>query len=83
MGRQDFETETLLAVGGFPDLPADHTLRAEGFDGSEDGTGRGTPIVPIAFSCKDHGADAGYVSPTMRSMGHDGGVPDLLCRWMS
>lgn len=24
-----------------------HTLRAEGFDASEDGTGRGTPIVPI------------------------------------
>lgn len=27
---------------------------------------------PIAFSCKDHGADAGGVSPTLRSMGHDG-----------
>jgi DNA (cytosine-5)-methyltransferase 1 len=26
----------------------------------------------IAFSCKDHGADAGEVSPTLRSMGHDG-----------
>lgn len=26
-----------------------HTLRAEGFDASEDGTGRGTPIVPVAF----------------------------------
>lgn len=26
----------------------------------------------IAFSCKDHGADAGDVSPTLRSMGHDG-----------
>ncbi|WP_302054387.1 DNA cytosine methyltransferase [Paenibacillus sp. AK121] len=25
-----------------------HTLRAEGFDASEDGTGRGTPIVPVA-----------------------------------
>lgn len=24
-----------------------HTLRAEGHDGSEDGTGRGTPIVPV------------------------------------
>ena len=32
--------------------PADvtHTLRAEGFDASEDGTGRGTPLVPVAFS---------------------------------
>jgi DNA (cytosine-5)-methyltransferase 1 len=26
-----------------------HALRAEGFDASEDGTGRGTPIVPVAF----------------------------------
>lgn len=26
----------------------------------------------IAFSCKDHGADAGEVAPTLRSMGHDG-----------
>ncbi len=109
-----------------------HSLRAEGFDASEDGTGRGTPIVPVAyacqgtnvgefgalragnghltggqpfvpvafrtsgncgawsagemvdtlstgadpsshligFSCKDHGADAGDISPTLRSMGH-------------
>lgn len=46
-----------------------HTLRAE-HDASEDGTGRGTPLVPIAFSCKDHGADAGAVSPPLRAMGH-------------
>jgi DNA (cytosine-5)-methyltransferase 1 len=26
-----------------------HSLRASGFDASEDGTGRGTPIVPVAF----------------------------------
>ena len=26
-----------------------HTLRGEGFDASEDGTGRGTPLVPVAF----------------------------------
>lgn len=26
----------------------------------------------IAFSCKDHGADAGELAPTRRSMGHDG-----------
>lgn len=29
-------------------------------------------LVPAAFSCKDHGADAGEVAPTLRSMGHDG-----------
>ncbi len=59
-GRQDFESETFIA----------HALRADGFDASEDGTGRGTPIVPIAFSCKDHGADAGPLAPTLRAMGH-------------
>lgn len=26
-----------------------HTLRGEGFDASEDGTGRGTPLVPIIY----------------------------------
>lgn len=41
MGRQDYETETAIAVA--------HALRGEGFDASEDGTGRGTPIVPISF----------------------------------
>jgi DNA (cytosine-5)-methyltransferase 1 len=50
-----------------------HTLRGEGFDASEDGTGGGTPLVvaATAFSCKDYGADAGEVAPTLRSMGHD------------
>lgn len=60
MGRQDYETETMVV----------HTLRGEGFDASEGGTGRGTPLVPVAFSCKDHGADAGELSPTLRAMGH-------------
>ncbi len=101
------------AKGGDPttDNYIAHSLRAEGFDASEDGTGRGTPLVPcypileagartgksttdlragigiggesdpmftlqagkqhaVAFSCKDHGADAGEIAPTMRSMGH-------------
>jgi DNA (cytosine-5)-methyltransferase 1 len=43
MGRQDFETETLIA----------HSLSADGFDASEDGTGRGTPVVPVAI-CTSH-----------------------------
>lgn len=61
--RIDFEVETFVA----------HTLRGEGFDASEDGTGRGTPIVPIAFDCK--GTEVQYVTdgshPTLRSMGHN------------
>ena len=97
-GRMDFESETFIA----------HSLRGEVFDASEDGTGRGTPLVPVyslalrgrdggataelgddlafslrassgggdkphvlAFTCKDHGADAGEIAPTLRSMGHD------------
>jgi DNA (cytosine-5)-methyltransferase 1 len=36
---------------------------------ADDGSGN---RQAIAFSAKDHGADAGEVSPTLRSMGHDG-----------
>ena len=37
--RQDWETCNFVA----------HTLKGEGFDASEDGTGRGTPLAPVAF----------------------------------
>lgn len=47
MGRQDPETETLIPTGGVFDVA--HSLRGEGFDASEDGTGRGTPLVPVSF----------------------------------
>ncbi|MDH2091106.1 DNA cytosine methyltransferase [Rhizobium pusense] len=48
-----------------------HTLKAEGADASEDGTGRGTPI--IAFTAKDYGADAQEeICPTLRSGNHSG-----------
>ena len=40
--RQDWETCTIIPAVA-------HTLRADGFDASEDGTGRGTPLVPVAF----------------------------------
>jgi DNA (cytosine-5)-methyltransferase 1 len=50
-----------------------HALRGEGFDASEDGTGRGTPLVPVCFSAKDHGADAQHdLAPTLRAGGHAG-----------
>lgn len=32
-----------------------HSLRGEGFDASEDGTGRGTPLVPVAFPAEMSG----------------------------
>lgn len=48
-----------------------HALRADGFDASEDGTGRGTPL--IAFSAKDDGGDAQFeISPTLRAGGFTG-----------
>ena len=49
MGRQDVETQTLIA----------HSLCADGFDASEDGTGRGTPMVPIAI-CTAHTQSNGH-----------------------
>ena len=42
-GRQDVSTETMVV----------HSLSAEGFDASEDGTGRGVPMIPIAI-CTAH-----------------------------
>ncbi len=59
--RCDFEVETFIAGRIAPPIASNpygdhesreglliaHTLRAEGFDASEDGTGRGTPIVPV------------------------------------
>lgn len=42
----DAETETLVAVAH---TPVAHTLRGEGYDASEDGGGKGTPIVPVAI----------------------------------
>lgn len=39
-GRCDFETETFVT----------HSLRADGFDASEDGTGRGTPLVAQPYT---------------------------------
>jgi len=62
--RLDFESDTFVA----------HSLRADGFDASEDGSGRGTPLVPVAFDCKgtEVQAVADGSHPTLRSMGHDG-----------
>lgn len=72
MGRIDSETETLIPTHG-AGFDVAHALRADGFDASEDGTGRGTPIVPVAFDCKGtevQWSDDGS-HPTLRSMGHN------------
>jgi DNA (cytosine-5)-methyltransferase 1 len=41
--RDDFESETFVA----------HSIRADGFDASEDGTGRGTPLVPVGVDLQN------------------------------
>lgn len=61
MGRLDYETETMVA----------HALRGEGFDASEDGTGRGTPIIPIDM----RQASRGETMTNNRPAGSSGGAP--------
>ncbi len=64
-GRLDFETETFVVHGTQdPDVRRDqaHTL----------GRNNGMENALLAFSCKDHGADAGQIAPTLRAMGHSG-----------
>lgn len=56
-----------------------HSLRREGFDASEDGTGRGTPLVPVAYSImpqnsgKDYKARQVEVSQPVMAGGPVGG----------
>jgi DNA (cytosine-5)-methyltransferase 1 len=49
MQRLDPTFETLIPTNrcDFDDADLAHTLRGEGFDASDDGTGRGTPLVPM------------------------------------
>lgn len=50
-GRRQEDDQNLVA----------HSLRADGFDASEDGTGRGTPLVPVALSVSLRGREGGGV----------------------
>lgn len=59
--RVDFEVETFIA----------HTLTGNGFDASEDGTGRGTPIIPIDM----RQASRGGTMTNNRGEGQSGGAP--------
>ena len=63
-GRMDFETETFVA----------HTLRGEGFDAGEDGTGRGTPLVPV-LPIDMRQASRGATMTNNRAEGSSGGAP--------
>lgn len=55
--RVDFEVETFVT----------HALRGEGFDASEDGTGRGTPIVPVDLT---NGSIGAHVAGTIEHAQH-------------
>jgi DNA (cytosine-5)-methyltransferase 1 len=82
--RTDGGAPTLSCIHEAPIVT--HTLKGGGFDASEDGTGRGTPLVPVlAGTLKannggggwsnsvDHAA-AGYMVPVAVSLrGRDGG----------
>lgn len=70
--RQDAAVETFVIA---------HTLRADGFDASEDGTGRGTPLVPIAFDATaggNTGFALGDVAGALRHEGHTNGHAAVL-----
>jgi DNA (cytosine-5)-methyltransferase 1 len=63
--QQDAESGLLVVHGTQdPDVRFEqaHTL----------GRNNGMENAVLAFSCKDHGADAGDIAPTLRAMGHDG-----------
>ncbi|QDH62160.1 DNA cytosine methyltransferase [Pandoraea pnomenusa] len=61
--RIDAETETLLVA---------HSLRGEGFDASEDGTGRGTPLIPVVAGaiCRDSFTGGAGGRPEGAASGH-------------
>lgn len=74
--RVDFEVETFVAhsLQAQPQLSHQddrdtlipvvaHTLRAEGFDGSPDGTGKGTPIIAVPFDTTQITSAANYSAP--------------------
>jgi DNA (cytosine-5)-methyltransferase 1 len=47
IARERSPTLTCVHEAPIAAIPVTHSLRAEGFDAGEDGTGRGTPLVPV------------------------------------
>jgi DNA (cytosine-5)-methyltransferase 1 len=78
-GRMDFESETFLVAGapvgvdGFNGQITGDVAATMGTRGSSETASGPQAMVPIAFSAKDHGADAmDDCSPTLRAGGHAG-----------
>lgn len=65
--RLDYEVET-FAVQSVTGQVA-HALTAEGFDASEDGTGRGTPVV--AYGSNGHASFSEGIGPLRAKLGAD------------
>lgn len=63
------------------------TLRADGFDASEDGTGRGTPLVPVPFDTTQITSRANGSNPQPGDPCHPltagGHAPALAFNWQS
>ncbi|MGC0875092.1 Dam family site-specific DNA-(adenine-N6)-methyltransferase [Pantoea agglomerans] len=69
--RNDFDVETFAVQSATGDIT--HTLTAEGHDASEDGTGRGTPVVAI------HGTqDPDVLVDTAHTLGCNQGQENAL-----
>jgi len=60
----DFEVETFCVHGTQDPCVSDKAFAL--------GRNHGQENALLAFSCKDHGADAGQIAPTLRAMGHSG-----------
>ena len=87
--RLDGESDTFLTVavadtlkghhprGREDDTYIAHTLRGDGFDASEDGTGRGTPLVPVnlPIPIDMRQASRGGTMTNNRAEGFSGGAP--------
>jgi DNA (cytosine-5)-methyltransferase 1 len=76
MKARDYKDATDLAVCATGDIA--HTLKAEGFDGSEDGTGRGVPTIAFQPGNPRRGAGSAPsedVFPTLKS-DHGRGMSD-------
>lgn len=89
-GRLDFESETFItgclnangkAAGSATQQDAEtemlvtHSLRADRFDASENGTGRGTPLISV----QQNGTNLGFDLPSLRKGdgGFTSGVPAI------
>ncbi len=85
--RLDFQSETFVVQPAEPAFlhvnkgrPAGRKSAHEEMVGvkplvetlTTDGHARSAVFAPIAFSCKDYGADASGIAPTLRAMTHDG-----------